>query len=248
MMTKRLIALSVIAVSAVFGLAGCATTTQTPVTATQPQTKTAHITSTGHAVNLNVRTGTRDNGIAQVTMLGSNSEYQYAVPVSDGSIHATLTIPWDGKTNIGVIEGSKMVANSGVTVSGQALSEQQLDLLPSYLMDSNIQTVAQQAHTIASSVTTQGMKRNQALASASMQWVRQHIRTANQGQTARADQTLQSRSANQASRTALAVALLRANNIPAKAVQKQENQDGLYGTSYSVSAWISGKWTNIGTP
>ncbi|MFD1677424.1 transglutaminase domain-containing protein [Alicyclobacillus fodiniaquatilis] len=245
-MKKSLIATSLVALSTLVGLTGCAT--QAPATPTQAQPSTAQITSTDHRVSITAQTGTRDSGIAQVTMLGPDSEYQYAVPVTDGNVQTTLTVPWSGKTNIAVSDGSKTVTDIDATVSGSALSEQQLDLLPSYTIDSNIPSVAAKAHAIASSVTTQGTDRNQAIASAIVQWVKQHIHTTNPTQTARADETLTSGNGNQASRTALAVALLRADNIPAKVAQEQVASNGMYGTAYSVQSWLNGKWLNLGTP
>ncbi|QSO50842.1 hypothetical protein JZ785_18365 [Alicyclobacillus curvatus] len=246
-MKKRLIATSVIALGAFVGLTGCG---QVPTKQNTPtQTPVANITSTGHTVRIDTKTGTQDSGIAQVTLLSPvGNLYQYAVPVSDGNIQDTLTVPWTGKTSVAVTDGSKMIENVDATVKGPALSEQQLDLLPSYLMDSNIPTVANQAHAIASSVDETEPARTKAVASATMQWVKRHIHATNQAQPARADQTLASGSGNQASRAALAIALLRADNIPSKAVQAQVMSHGLYSTSYAVDAWLNGKWTNIGTP
>ncbi|MFD1674937.1 transglutaminase domain-containing protein [Alicyclobacillus fodiniaquatilis] len=243
-MKKRLIISAIIALGALVGLTGCGQASATHHTST-----VRNIGTTSDTISIETKTGTQNGGVAQVTLLSSvGNYYQYALPIQRGQIDGTITVPWSGKTSIEVTNGPKMLENVDATVKGAALSEQQLDLLPSYLMDSNIPTVAQQAHAIASSVTTKGTKRNLAVASVTMQWVKQHIHTANQTHTARADQTLATRSGGQASRTALAVALLRADNIPARAVGSQTMRDGMYGTSYSVDAWLNGKWLNIGTP
>ncbi|MFB5191696.1 transglutaminase-like domain-containing protein [Alicyclobacillus fastidiosus] len=244
-MKIRLITSAVIAVSAVV----CA------ASLVAQAAQQSSISESGRQVAINVQSGTNTSGIAEVTLIGPPTsqadidDYSYTLPMQKGRIAGTLTNPWSGKTDVSVVMlGTKTIANATVTGTGPALTEQQLDLLPSYLMDSNIPTVAQQARAIASSVTTQGTSRNQAVADATMQWVKQHIQTVNQSQTARADRTLASGDGNQASQTALAVALLRADNIPAQTVQEQVTQDGMYGTSYSVQAWLDDKWLKVGTP
>ncbi|WP_083511764.1 transglutaminase domain-containing protein [Alicyclobacillus acidiphilus] len=71
---------------------------------------------------------------------------------------------------------------------------------------------------------------DKAITPATIRWVKTHVRSANQTQTARADQTLAKGSSNQASRTALVVALLRANNIPAKEIGKTVSDSGYFVT------------------
>lgn len=244
-MKKRLIIPVVITIGML--LSGCGQVPTQQNTPTQTRVKT--ITSSGHMVTINAEAEKQDSGVAQVTLLSPvGNYYQYALPIQRGQIDGTISVPWSGKTSIGVTSGSRTLENIDVTVKGPALSEQQLDLLPSYLMDFNITPVANQAHAIASSVHETQPARTKAVASATMQWVKTHIHTANQAQPARADETLASGDGNQASRTALAIALLRADNIPSKAVQTQVMSHGLYSTSYAVDAWLGGKWLNIGTP
>ncbi|GEO27488.1 hypothetical protein Alches_25900 [Alicyclobacillus hesperidum subsp. aegles] len=244
-MNKRLIASSVITL--------CTFACATPLI-THAATPQKSIKETGRTVTINVQIGTKDSGIVEVTLVGpptkqaAINDYSYALPMQNGRIAGTLINPWNGKTALGIMSGDKTVASATVTGLGMSLSEQQLDLLPSYLIDSNIPTVTEKANAIASTVNARGSARNEAVTSTTMQWVRTHIHTAHQVQTARADQTLASGDGNQASATALAIALLRANNIPAKAVENQTMRDGMYDTSYSVDVWIGGKWLNVGTP
>lgn len=210
------------------------------------------ITESGREVSIDVQTDTKKDGMAEVTLIGPPTahyqinSYSYALPEHNGRIEGTVTNPWTGHTSVSVMLGNKPVASGQVTGVGPSLSDHQLYLLPSYVMDYNVSPVPNKLHGIATTVGKHGS--TGAVADVVVKWVESHIHNAKQAQTERADQTLSTMSGNQASKTALAVALLRANNIPAKAAKSQVTKNGMYGTSYRVDAWIGGKWVDVGTP